>query len=83
MAACWYGGARGLARPLLAAARDRDVGPHAYAHLGAIDIGLRAMSAALEQAADEIDVDPLDARTPPRAGRYGSGRWWKASRRTS
>ena len=62
VAACWYGGARGLARPLLAAARDRDVGPHAYAHLGAIDIGLRAMSAALEQAADEIDVDPLDRK---------------------
>jgi alkylation response protein AidB-like acyl-CoA dehydrogenase len=62
VAACWYGGARGLARPLLAAARDRDVGPHAYAHLGAIDIGLRAMSAALEQAADEIDDDPLDRK---------------------
>jgi alkylation response protein AidB-like acyl-CoA dehydrogenase len=62
VAACWYGGARGLARPLLAAARDRDVGPHAYAHLGAIDIGLRAMSAALEQAADEIDDDPPDGK---------------------
>ncbi len=62
VAACWFGGARGLARPLLAAARDRDVGPHAYAHLGAIDIGLRSMSAALEQAADEIDDDRLDRK---------------------
>jgi alkylation response protein AidB-like acyl-CoA dehydrogenase len=62
VAACWYGGARGLARPLLAAARERDVGPHAYAHLGAIDIGLRTVSAALDQAADEIDDDPLDRK---------------------
>jgi alkylation response protein AidB-like acyl-CoA dehydrogenase len=62
VAACWYGGARGLARPLLTAARERDVGPHAYAHLGAIDIGLRTASAALDQAADEIDDDPLDRK---------------------
>ena len=62
VAACWYGGARGLARALLAAARERDVGPHAYAHLGAIDIGLRTASAALDQAADEIDDDPLDRK---------------------
>ena len=60
VAACWYGGARGMARPLLAAARERDIGPHAFAHLGAIDIGLRTVSAALDQAADEIDDDPLD-----------------------
>ena len=62
VAACWYGGARGLARPLLAAARDRDIGPHAFAHLGAIDIGLRTASTALDQAADEIDDDPLDRK---------------------
>jgi alkylation response protein AidB-like acyl-CoA dehydrogenase len=62
VAACWYGGARGLVRPLLTAARERDVGPHAYAHLGAIDIGLRTASAALDQAADEIDDDPLDRK---------------------
>jgi alkylation response protein AidB-like acyl-CoA dehydrogenase len=62
VAACWSGGARGLARPLLTAARERDVGPHAYAHLGAIDIGLRTASAALDQAADEIDDDPLDRK---------------------
>ena len=60
VAACWYGGARGMAQPLLAAARKRDIGPHAFAHLGAIDIGLRTVSAALDQAADEIDDDPLD-----------------------
>jgi hypothetical protein len=62
VAACWYGGARAVARPLLAAARDRDIGPHAFAHLGAVDIGLRTALAALDEAADEIDDDPLDRK---------------------
>ena len=35
VAACWYGGARGVARALARAAAKRDVGPHALAHLGA------------------------------------------------
>ena len=60
VAACWYGGALGVARPLLAAGRERDLGPHAFAHLGTVDIGLRTVAAALDQAADEIDDDPLD-----------------------
>ena len=34
VAACWYGGARGVARVLARAAAKRDVGPHALAHLG-------------------------------------------------
>jgi alkylation response protein AidB-like acyl-CoA dehydrogenase len=62
VAACWYGGARAVARPLLAAARRRDIGPHAFAHLGAVDIALRSASAALDQAADEIDDDSLDRK---------------------
>lgn len=62
VAACWYGGARGVAQPLLAAARQRDIGPHGFAHLGAVDIGLRTAAAALDQAADEIDDDPLDRK---------------------
>jgi hypothetical protein len=62
VAACWYGGARSVARTLLSAASKRDVGPHALAHLGAVDLGLRAARAALGQAADEIDADPGDAR---------------------
>ena len=60
MAACWYGGARAVAQTLAAAAAKRDVGPHALAHLGAVDIGLRTTRAALGQAADEIDADPRD-----------------------
>jgi hypothetical protein len=51
-----------VARTLLGAAAKRDVGPHALAHLGAIDLGLRAARAALDQAADEIDADPADQR---------------------
>jgi alkylation response protein AidB-like acyl-CoA dehydrogenase len=62
VAACWYGGARGVARALLSAASKRDVGPHALAHLGAVDLGLRTARAALGQAADEIDADPGDER---------------------
>jgi alkylation response protein AidB-like acyl-CoA dehydrogenase len=62
VAACWYGGARGVARALLSAASKRDVGPHALAHLGAVDLALRTAWAALSQAADEIDTDPGDER---------------------
>ncbi len=62
VAACWYGGgrARRRARTLLCAAAKRDVGPHALAHLGAVDLGLRTARPALDQAADEIDADPGD-----------------------
>jgi hypothetical protein len=62
VAACWYGGARAVARTLLSAAAKRDVGSHALAHLGSIDIGLRTAWSALGQAADEIDADPGDLR---------------------
>ncbi len=69
VAACWYGGARGVARALLRAAAKRDIGPHALAHLGAVDIALRTARAALAEAAEEIDADPGDPRGegPPRA----------------
>jgi hypothetical protein len=60
VAACWYGGARGVADTLLGAARRRDVGPHALAHLGAVDVALTGARAALDRAADEIDTDPCD-----------------------
>ncbi|HEY1620314.1 MAG TPA: acyl-CoA dehydrogenase [Streptosporangiaceae bacterium] len=62
VAACWYGGARGVARALARAAAKRDVGPHALAHLGAVDIALRTTRAALARAADEVDADPGDLR---------------------
>ncbi|MEU5165764.1 acyl-CoA dehydrogenase [Streptomyces mutomycini] len=61
VAACWLGGARAVARVLRAAAH-RGGGPHADAHLGAVDIDLRAAGLLLEAAAAEIDTDPLDAK---------------------
>jgi alkylation response protein AidB-like acyl-CoA dehydrogenase len=62
VAACWYGGARGVARTLARAAAKRDVGPHALAHLGAVDLALHTARAALRRAADDIDADPADRR---------------------
>lgn len=38
VAACWYGGALGTARVLLAAVRGGLADPHALAHLGAVEI---------------------------------------------
>ena len=60
VAACWYGGARGIGRTLLAAAAERDIGPHGLAHLGAVDIALHTARTTLETAAGEIDADPGD-----------------------
>jgi alkylation response protein AidB-like acyl-CoA dehydrogenase len=62
VAACWYGGARAVGSALLSAAGQRDVGPHALAHLGAVDIALRTVRSALGAAADEIDADPTDLK---------------------
>jgi hypothetical protein len=62
VAACWYGGARGVGRTLMAAAADRDVGPHALAHLGAVDIALHSARSALDAAAAAIDADPADQK---------------------
>ena len=60
VAACWYGGARGVGQMLLTAAAKREVGPHALAHLGAVDIALHTARSALDVAAAEIDADPAD-----------------------
>ena len=48
VAACWYGGARGVGQTLLAVAASRDVGPHALAHLGAVDIALHTARTVLD-----------------------------------
>jgi alkylation response protein AidB-like acyl-CoA dehydrogenase len=60
VAACWYGGARAVGMTLRAAAAERDVGPHALAHLGAVDVALHTAKTALDVAAAEIDADPAD-----------------------
>ncbi|TXC96507.1 acyl-CoA dehydrogenase [Streptomyces sp. ISID311] len=59
VAACWYGGALAIAQTLRHAA-ERGADPHTDAHLGAVDMWLHAAGALLEQAAAEIDQDPLD-----------------------
>jgi hypothetical protein len=66
VAACWYGGARAIGRTLLIAAQHRDVGPHAIAHLGAVDVTLRAARSTLMEAADEIDADSADLKNAGR-----------------
>ena len=60
VAACWYGGALAVTEPLRSAAH-RGPDPHTDAHLGAVDMKLHAAGALLEQAAAEIDQDPLDS----------------------
>lgn len=60
VAACWHGGALAVAETLRSAAHRRP-DPHTEAHLGAVDMRLHAAGALLDQAAAEIDRDPLDS----------------------
>ncbi|UYN83148.1 MAG: acyl-CoA dehydrogenase [Microcella sp.] len=56
VAACWYGGAVGIARAVLhAAAASRD--PHALAHLGAVDELLHSARRAIAEAAELATLD--------------------------
>ncbi|MCO8274876.1 acyl-CoA/acyl-ACP dehydrogenase [Actinoplanes sp. TRM 88003] len=55
VAACWYGGALGIADALHAAPK---ADPHTLAHLGAVDVALGAARAVLMEAAAIIDADP-------------------------
>ena len=66
VAACWLGGARAVGQTLLAQAAARDVGPHALAHLGAVDVALSTGADALRVAAAEIDADPADVKQAAR-----------------
>ena len=66
VAACWLGGARGVAGPLYGAVADErssasgDV--HAHAHLGAVDAALAAGEAVLMSAACYVDAEPRGDR---------------------
>ncbi|MFI1581069.1 acyl-CoA dehydrogenase [Embleya sp. NPDC020630] len=60
VAACWFGGARAVARPLTAAARAGRLDAHGLAQLGAVDLALHTAERALYAAAAEIDADPAD-----------------------
>ncbi len=63
VAACWYGGAYGVADALLTAARSgtargREISPHAMSHLGGVDVALHACRTMLSDAATRIDAAP-------------------------
>jgi len=60
VAAVWAGGARGVAAPLLRTAVQRGPDPLRDAAVGAVDVRLAALDAALAGAAAEVDADPLD-----------------------
>jgi hypothetical protein len=66
VAACWFGGARGVAAPLYRALAERHDGSipdaHALAHLGAVDAALAAAEAMLVSAACYVDAEPRGDR---------------------
>ncbi len=55
VAACWHGGARGVADTLTRAPRRRDGDDIGAMHVGAVDAALHASAAALTSAAHAID----------------------------
>lgn len=59
IAACWHGGAAGVARALRARCNPSSDG-HRLAHLGAIDAALSGSAAVLREAARWIDTHPRD-----------------------
>lgn len=69
VAACWFGGALGAARTLLAAGRTGLHDVHALAHLGAVDALVAGMAAHLAVAATELDADPSGPLARLRAAR--------------
>ncbi|MEV0758996.1 acyl-CoA dehydrogenase family protein [Nocardia sp. NPDC050435] len=73
VAACWFGSACEVARPLRARAAAGRADEHALAHLGAVASGLHAARTVLGRAADDIDrgvpSDPVAQRARARAVR--------------
>lgn len=59
VAACWYGGAVGVAAAVIRAARARS-GDLAVLHAGTVDAALSASRSALRDAAVAIDSDAVD-----------------------
>ncbi len=66
VAACWLGGARGVAGLLERTASRRRLDPHAAAHLGAMTALLDSATAHLHAVADQFDDDPEDANARAR-----------------
>jgi hypothetical protein len=64
IAACWYGGAQGIADMTHQLAGPNPE-PYRLAHLGAIAVALAGAAALLRETADWIDIQPhADARGP-------------------
>ena len=55
VAACWYGGAVGVARAVFSAALADTPSPFLTMHLGAIDVALGSARRALAEAAETVD----------------------------
>ena len=62
VAACWYGGAVGVARRMFAAAQEREPDQIAHLLLGRADARLHAARAALDAAAVRIDAGCAEGR---------------------
>lgn len=60
IAACWYGGAEGIAEMTRQRCGPKP-DPHRLAHLGAIDVALAGASAVLRETADWIDAHPTES----------------------
>lgn len=58
IAACWWGGAAGIARMAREALRGGRTDPHRQAHAGGIDTALSASAALLRECAAWIDAHP-------------------------
>ena len=56
VAACWWGGAVGVARDVFAACARREPDQIALAHLGAVDTALTGARAVLLEASDVVDA---------------------------
>ena len=67
VAAVWFGGAVGVARQLLAAARTRPPDQVALMHIGAVDAQVHAARCVLEQAASAVDAGVLTGAAGSRA----------------
>ncbi|WP_330185876.1 acyl-CoA dehydrogenase family protein [Nocardia sp. NBC_01503] len=66
VAACWYGSACRVVRPLHERAARGRADEHALAHLGAVAAALSAARLGLSAAAGEIDADPDGDRSRSR-----------------
>ena len=74
VAACWYGGARGVARTLLCAASKRDIGPHALAILAPSISGCARHGPRSTRRRTRSTPTPVTSTTRDRCGPCGCAR---------